>query len=73
MEFIFHAREGNLEEEIQIDEMQPPESPLDMKLYSLMQAKNITEICVRRICKHTRRIAGFSHLFCKRGAEGATQ
>lgn len=49
MEFIFHAREGNLEEEIQIDEMQPPESPLDMKLYSLMQAKNITELSMENL------------------------
>lgn len=49
MEFIFHAREENSEEEIQIDEMQPPESPLDMKLYSLMQAKNITELSMENL------------------------
>lgn len=42
--FLLHANTENPEEGIQVDEMEPPENPLESKLYSLMQAKNITEL-----------------------------
>lgn len=47
--FLIHANPENPEEGIQVDEMEPPENPLESKLYSLMQAKNITEFTMENL------------------------
>ncbi len=47
--FLIHANPENPEEGIQVDEMEPPENPLESKLYSLMQAKNITELTMENL------------------------
>lgn len=47
--FLLHANTENPEEGIQVDEMEPPENPLESKLYSLMQAKNITELSMENL------------------------
>lgn len=47
--FLLHANPENPEEGIQVDEMEPPENPLESKLYSLMQAKNITELSMENL------------------------
>ena len=44
MQFLYHNNPISVEEGIQIDEMDPPGSALELKLYSLMQAKNVTEL-----------------------------
>lgn len=44
IEFLLHANPENPEEGIQVNEMEPPDHALDGKLYTLMQAKNITEL-----------------------------
>lgn len=48
MSFILHEN-NNIDEEILIDEMEPPENPLESKLYNLMKSKNITELSVDNI------------------------
>ena len=48
MSFILHEN-NNIDEEILIDEMEPPENPLESKLYNLMRSKNITELSVDNI------------------------
>lgn len=47
--FLIHMNPENPEDGVHIDEIEPPEGPLDNKLYSLMQAKNITEINLNNI------------------------
>lgn len=47
--FLLHANPENPEEGIQVDEMEPPENPLESKLYSLMHAKNITELSMENL------------------------
>lgn len=47
--FLIHANPKNPEEGIQVNEMEPPENPLESKLYSLMQAKNITELTMENL------------------------
>lgn len=47
--FLIHTNPDNPEEGICIDEIEPPEGALDSKLYSLMQAKNVTEINLNNI------------------------
>lgn len=47
--FLLHTNPENPEEGVHIDEIEPPESALDSKLYSLMQAKNITELNLNNI------------------------
>lgn len=42
--FINHANDGDLDEEVQIDEIELPESELEIKLYNLMKDKNIEEL-----------------------------
>ena len=49
MEFLYHNSSINPEEGIQIDEMDPPGNALELKLYSLMQAKNVTELSMDNI------------------------
>lgn len=44
MQFLYHNNPISVEEGIQIDEMDPPGGALELKLYSLMQAKNVTEL-----------------------------
>lgn len=44
MNFLIHANPDNPEDGLRVDEMEPPENPLESKLYSLMQAKNIMEL-----------------------------
>lgn len=47
--FLLHANPENPEEGIQVDEIEPPENPLESKLYSLMHAKNITELSMENL------------------------
>ncbi len=42
--FLVHVNSENPEEGVIIGEMDPPENPLDEKLYTLMKAKHITEL-----------------------------
>ena len=49
MEFLYNNNSMNSEEGIQIDEMDPPSNALELKLYSLMQAKNVTELSLDNI------------------------
>lgn len=49
MEFLYNNNSMNSEEGIQIDEMDPPSNALELKLYSLMQAKNVTELSMDNI------------------------
>ena len=52
-----HANPDNPEEGVQVDEMEPPENPLEVKLYSLMQAKNITELSMNNLDEVVYRIS----------------
>ena len=58
--FLIHSNPENPEEGVQIAEMEPPENSLDSKLYSLMYAKNITELTFNNmdevICKMSDRM-----------------
>lgn len=42
--FLVHSNPEFPEEGIQMNEIDPPENPLELKLYSLMQAKNVSEL-----------------------------
>ena len=42
--FLMHANPDNPDEGVDVDEMEPPENALESKLFSLMQAKNISEL-----------------------------
>lgn len=42
--FLMHANPDNPDEGVDVDEMEPPENDLESKLFSLMQAKNISEL-----------------------------
>lgn len=57
MSFLMHANPDNPEEGVQVDEMEPPENPLEVKLYSLMQAKNITELSMNNLDEVVYRIS----------------
>lgn len=47
--FIMHANPLNPDEGVIVEEMEPPENALEAKLYSLMQAKNITELSMETL------------------------
>ena len=42
--FLLHANPDSPEEGVLIEEMDPPDSALELKLYNLMQAKNVSEL-----------------------------
>lgn len=49
MSFLIHANPTNPEEPLDVEEMEPPENALESKLYSLMRAKNITELSISNL------------------------
>lgn len=47
--FLMHANPNNPDEGVDVEEMEPPENALESKLYSLMQAKNISELSMENL------------------------